>query len=120
MWSQLETLAITYFAGLSMKEMEDILPRLRKLKEVVLPQSIPSCDVHLYESLSYELVNQTPPVGIRLEDFEPGGHRDDGCLLFFSDNHVSDDDVSDEDVSDGDVSFDDVSDENVSDDDMSE
>ena len=76
-WSQLESLTIRQFSGLSMKEMEDLFPRLRQLEKVVLPQRIASCHVLLYESMKYELRNRMPPGDASFKDFYEG----ENCIL---------------------------------------
>ncbi len=78
-WGQLETLSIYHFAGLSMKEMVDLLPRLRKLMKVFLPQSISACDVLLYETMKNELSNRRSPGVASFKEFEYTDYDD--CVL---------------------------------------
>ena len=76
-WSQLETLTIRQFTGLSMDMLVRLLRQLCRLKQVILPQTICCCDVLLYESIKKELSNRKPPAKISFIYFE--GVR---CLCF--------------------------------------
>ncbi len=52
-----------------MATMSDMIPQLRNLKEVILPQRISSCDRLLFHYMEEELSNRMPPARIGLEEF---------------------------------------------------
>jgi len=50
-----------------MHMISDLIPRLSKLKTVVLPQMLGSSNVELFQSIKNELSNRVPPVRILLD-----------------------------------------------------
>ncbi len=47
--------------------MAELIPQLRKLKEVILPRRIISRDVALFQSIKNEILGRTPPTKISFE-----------------------------------------------------
>ena len=77
LWSQLEVLAIWEFAQLSFPVIADLIPHLRNLKLVTLPERITLNDPALVETINDQLLTRNPPAKISLGIL----HEDARCQM---------------------------------------
>lgn len=77
LWSPLEVLAIWEFAQLSLPVMVDLIPHLRDLKLVTLPERITLNDPALVVTINDQLLSRNPPAKINLGIL----HEDARCQM---------------------------------------
>jgi len=70
LWSGLEVLAIWQFSQLSMPVMYDLIPHLRNLKLVTLPERIERNYPSLSQSTRQHLLGRNPPVNLSFKEID--------------------------------------------------